>query len=60
MINTQLKKAIIDYIIENYNLFGRLRHTIDKFNRYIFDENGDYLIGGKEVIEWIESIDKLI
>jgi len=60
MINTELKQAIINYIFENYNLFNRLNCTTKKFKNYIFDENWNYLIWWKDIIEWIEKIDKMI
>lgn len=60
MINLQLKQAIINYIFGNYNLFNRLNCTTKKFKNYIYDENWNYLIWWKDIIEWIEKIDKLI
>lgn len=60
MINTELKQAIINYIFENYNLFDRLNNTTNKFKNYIYDENWNYLIWWKEIIDWIENIHKLI
>lgn len=60
MINTELKQAIINYIFENYNLFNRLNNTTSKFKNYIYDENWNYLIWWKEIIDWIENIHKLI
>lgn len=60
MINIELKQAIINYIFENYNLFNRLNNTTHKFKNYIFDENWNYLIWWKDIIEWIEKIDKMI
>ena len=60
MINIELKQAIINYIFENYNLFNRLNCTTKKFKNYIYDENWNYLIWWKDIIEWIEKIDKMI
>ena len=60
MINAELKQAIINYIFENYNLFNRLNNTIHNFKNYIYDENWNYLIWWKDIIEWIEKIDKMI
>lgn len=60
MINLQLKQAIINYMIENYNLFWRLNSTTKKFKNYIYDENWNYLIWWKDIIERIEQIDKMI
>lgn len=60
MINTELKQAIINYIFENYNLFDRLNYVKDKFKNYIYDENWNYLIWWKDILQWIQNIDKLI
>lgn len=60
MINIELKQAIINYIFEKYNVFNRMNNTIDKFKNYIYDENWEYLIWWKDIIEWIQNIDKLI
>ena len=60
MINTELKQAIINYILQNYNLFNRLNNTIHNFKNYIYDENWNYLIWWKDIVEWIEKIDKMI
>lgn len=60
MINTELKQAIINYIFEKYNVFNRLNNTIHNFENYIYDENWNYLIWWKDILDWIENIDKLI
>lgn len=56
----ELKQAIINWLFENGNRFCRLNHCIDSFRAYIYDANGNYLIGGKEVAEFIEKADKLL
>ena len=60
MINPELKQAIINYIFEKYNTFNRLNNTIHNFKNYIYDENWNYLIWWKDILEWIQNIDKLI
>ena len=59
-MNIELKKAIIDYMLENKAEFQLLNCTINKFRAYIYDTNGDYLIGGKDVINFIELSEKLV
>jgi len=56
----ELKKAIIDYIFENEKEFKLTNSVTNKFRAYIFDADGNYLIGGKEVMEFIEKVEKLI
>ena len=60
MINPELKKAIINYIFEKYNVFNRLNNTIHNFKNYIYDENWNYLIWWKDILGWIQNIDKMI
>lgn len=56
----ELKQAIINYIFENYNVFNLPNVTIDKFRNYIYDDKGEYLIGGKENSDFISQAIKLI
>ena len=56
----ELKKTIINYIIENNNLFNRMNNTVNHFKRYIYDENGEYMIWGEEVYDFIKKINELI
>lgn len=56
----ELKKAIIDYIFENEKEFQLTNSVTAKFRAYIYDADGNYLIGGKEVVEFIREAEKLI
>lgn len=56
----ELKQAIINYIFDNENAFQLPNNIIDKFRNYIYDNTGDYLIGGEDVRDFIKkSIDLL-
>lgn len=53
----ELKKAIIDFIFENEKEFQLTNATVKKFRPYIYDEEGNFLIGGKETYNFVnESI----
>lgn len=54
-MNTKLKQAIVNYIIENEKEFQLPNKTITTFSAYIYDKNGEYLIGGDDVIEFIRT-----
>jgi hypothetical protein len=56
----ELKKAIIDYIFEKEKEFQLTNSVTTKFRAYIYDADGNYLIGGKEVVEFIREAIKLI
>ena len=56
----ELKKEIINWIIENGNEFQRVNACTDKFRLYIYDTNGNYLIGGENVVNFIKKADNLI
>ena len=56
----ELKKAIIDYIFENEKEFQLTNSVRTKFRAYIYDGEGNYLIGGKEVSEFIREAIKII
>lgn len=56
----ELKKAIIDFIFEKEKEFQLHNATIEKFRPYIYDSNGNYLIGGEEVSIFISKAVKLL
>ena len=59
-MHKELKKEIINWLFENENIWQRVNSCTAHFKAYIFDSNGNYLIGGKEVSEFIRSADKLL
>ena len=59
-MRTELKKAIIDFIFENEKQFQINNAVTEKFRAYIYDADGNYLIGGKDVSEFIDKAIKLI
>ncbi len=59
-MNKELKKAIINHIFDNATEFQLPNNTTDKFRNYIYDGDGEYLIGGKEVKEFINAAIKLL
>lgn len=56
----ELKKAIIDFIFEKEKEFQLHNATIEKFRLYIYDSNGNYLIGGEDVANFISMAIKLL
>jgi hypothetical protein len=54
-MKTQLKKAIIDFIFDNEKDVQLHNATIEKFKLYIFDGEGEYLIGGDDVLNFINQ-----
>lgn len=56
----ELKQAIINWLFENEKVFNRVNCCMDAFRAYIYDANGNYLIGGKEVAEFISKANKLL
>ena len=56
----QLKKAIIDFIFEREKDFQINNAVNQKFRPYIYDPDGNFLIGGDEVYEFIKDAIKLI
>lgn len=60
MIHKDLKKAIILWLLENENEWNRVTSCYQAFRAYIYNEEGDYLIGGEDVAEFIRKADDLI
>lgn len=59
-MRTELKKAIIDFIFENEKEFQINNAVTEKFRAYIYDADGNFLIGGEDVSEFIYKAIKLI
>ncbi len=59
-MNTQLKKAIIDYIFSNLDEFQIVNSCKEEFRQYIYTEKGDYCIGGEVVSDFIFDVIRLI
>lgn len=60
MMYMELKKAIIDWLIENKNEWQRENACHEHFRQYIYDADGHYIIGGKVVSDFISAADKLL
>lgn len=56
----ELKKAIVNFIFENDTNFQLNNATTEKFRPYIYDADGEYLIGGEEVSIFIKEAVKLL
>lgn len=56
----ELKLDIINFMFENDKEFQLINTTNEKFRQYIYDNSGNYCIGGEEVHEFILSVDKLL
>ena len=56
----ELKAAIIKWLLENENQWQRVNACTEAFQEYIYSKNGNYLIGGESVAEFIRAADKLI
>jgi hypothetical protein len=59
-MNKELKKAIILWMLDNQNEFQLVNATTKKFRPYIYDSEGEYLIGGEKVSNFITGFDKLL
>ena len=56
----ELKKQIILWLLEHENEWQRVNACIDEFRNYIYSDNGNYLIGGENVANFISNVDKLL
>lgn len=56
----ELKKAIIDWLLENENQWQRVTVCHEEFRPYIYNADGNYLIGGQNVSDFIKAADKLL
>lgn len=59
-MNKELKRAIVNFILDNDKEFQIKNYVVGKFRPYIYDQDGDYLIGGEEVLNFIYNQIKLL
>lgn len=59
-MHLELKRAIVNWLIDNKNEWQRTNSCCTKFRQYIYDDKGEYIIGGEEVSAFISFADKLI
>lgn len=52
-MHTELKWKIIEYIYTHYDEFQLHNMTVNRFRNYIYDDTGEYLIGGEQVAIFI-------
>ena len=56
----ELKAAIFQWLLDNENRWQRVNACTEAFREYIYSQNGNYLIGGKVVAEFITNANKLL
>jgi hypothetical protein len=59
-MHLELKKQITIYVFDNINNFQLNNATTENFREYIYNSQGNYLIGGKEVSEFITNFINII
>lgn len=56
----ELKKEIFIWLLEHENEWQRLNACREAFRPYIYNEDGNYLIGGEIVSNFIKEADNLL
>lgn len=59
-METELKQAIVGYIFAHKDEFQLHNATVNEFRAYIYNEQGEYLIGGEKVAEFIDQALKVL
>lgn len=59
-MHKDLKRAIVSWLLDNENIWQRIIACHEEFEAYIYNKDGSYLIGGKEVSCFIREANKLI
>ena len=60
MMYKELKAEILKWLLEHENTFDRVNACKDEFRPYIYNADGNYLIGGQTVSKFITEADKLL
>lgn len=55
----ELKDAIIKKVQENRDNFQLVNFIVDSFKEYIYNKDGNYLIGGEKVSKFIDDFIKI-
>lgn len=56
----ELKQQIVDWLFEHENEWQRTNACVKTFREYIYNSEGDHLIGGEDVYNFIRSVEDLI
>lgn len=56
----ELKQQIIKYIFDNKDDFQLTNATVNNFREYIYNAQGEYLIGGELIAQFISKAIDLI
>ena len=59
-MNRELKKVIFNWLCDNENEWQRTNSCRKVFREYIYNKDGEHLIGGEQVSDFITEADKLI
>ena len=59
-MHKELKKAIVAWLFDNENRWQRVNECREEFRPYIYTPEGEYLIGGEEVSDFISKANYLI
>ena len=59
-MNKELKTSIIKWLECHENAWQRENKCIDEYRNYIYNDKGAFLIGGKEIVIFIEKADELL
>ena len=59
-MDKDLKREIVEWLLDNENCWQRASMCKEVFRPYIYAPNGNYLIGGEDVANFINNIDKVL
>lgn len=60
MMYKELKAEILKWLLEREKEWQRVNACREAFRQYIFNAEGNYIIGGQTVSEFITEADKLL
>ncbi len=60
VIHKDLRKEIVEWLCDNEQVFSRVVTCYEAFRPYIYDEAGNYCIGGKDTANFIKRADALL
>lgn len=56
----EFKQQVVEWICEHADEFQLINACVEHFSRYVYDENGNYLIGGEMRFNFIVDACRLL
>lgn len=60
MMCKELKAEILKWLLEHENEWQRVNACTEAFRQYVYNTDGNFLIGGNIILDFIKEADRLL